>query len=203
MTHTYTPHPDLHARGSVYRTGIPGLFYIAHQPNADARGFFLEVAAIDDIEGAWGRPFRVVQVNHSRSVQNVVRGLHAEDWNKLVMVASGVAFCALADVRPASPTFGKVETFLLGHGGAAGSAGGALFIESGVANSFCVVEGPVDYVYAVDKRYTNRDPKGDQAIALFDPDLNIQWPIDRAQMIISERDRQSKTLRALFPERFA
>ena len=112
-----------------------------------------------------------------------------------------MAFCALADVRPASPTFGAVETFMLGHG--AGAHGGALFIESGIANSFCVLEGPVDYVYGVDRLYRERDPKGDQAISLFDPDLNVAWPIPRAQMILSERDRQSKTLRELFPERWA
>ena len=64
----------------------------------------------------------------------------------------------------------------------------------GLGNSLCVVNGPVDYLYAVDALYRERDTSGDQAISLFDPELAIPWPISREQMIISERDKQSVNL---------
>jgi dTDP-4-dehydrorhamnose 3,5-epimerase-like enzyme len=54
----------------------------------------------------------------------------------------------------------------------------------------------------VDKLYKDRDPAGDQAISLFDPDLNIAWPTPKEEMVISERDRQAVTLREKFPQKF-
>ena len=200
MRNLYTPLPALLAADNIYRTAIPGLYYLSQSVLDDERGFFAEVADLDAMERVWGQPFKIKQINHSRSRQDVVRGMHAEDWNKVVTVISGVAFCALADVRPHSPAFLRVETFLLGHGG--GAQSGALFVERGIANSFCVVAGPVDYVYGVDRLYSERDPAGDQAISVFDPDLGIAWPIEREQMVLSARDRQATTLRALFPEAF-
>ena len=126
--------------------------------------------------------------------------MHAEDWKKIITVINGLAFCALADVRPESATFGQVVNFRLGFG--EGGLTGSLLVEEEIANSFCVLKGPVDYVYCVDRLYSERDPKGDVAISLFDPDLKIEWPIKREAMILSERDKNSISLRQRFPEKF-
>jgi len=117
-----------------------------------------------------------------------------------VTVTGGVSFSAIADVRPDSKTFGKVETFLLGVGDQV--LKGSLFIQAGIANSVCVITSPVDYMYCVDKLYKDRDKAGDQAIFLFDPDLNISWPIPKNQMILSDRDKTAVTLRKKFPQKF-
>ena len=196
----YEPKKELEIKDGVFKTAIDGLFYLAPNFFPDERGFFAELGHTYKIEDIIGTPFKVAQINHSRSLANVVRGLHAEGWNKLVIVTSGVAFSALADVRPESPTFSKVVTATMGPDD--GGLKGAWFIKSGIANSVCSVKAPVDYLYFVDKLYKDRDPKGDQAISLFDPDLKIDWPTPKEKMIISERDRNSVTLREKFPEKF-
>lgn len=185
---------------SIYGTSIHGLYVMHQHRHHDERGFYVELARVPDFEPVIGHPFVAKQLNQAHSVANVIRGFHAEGWNKIVTVTRGRAFCALADIRPDSPTFGKVETFMLGVGESALPA--ALYITQGIANSFCVLEGPVDYLYLVDALYKDRDRRGDQAISLFDPDLNVTWPIPKEQMIISDRDLNSVTLRELYPHNF-
>jgi len=200
MTVTFNKEKAQKLNESVYKTNIEGLYFIDHSLHRDKRGFYAELTRFPEIEEVIKKPFEVKQANLSYSKTNVIRGMHAEGWDKLATVVCGAAFCALADIRPNSPTFAKVETFHLGplHGGTRGS----LFITRGIANSFCIPEGDADYVYLVNELYKDRDKKGDQSISLFDPDLNIQWPIPRDQMVISERDQQATTLRKLFPKKF-
>jgi len=196
----FTPSAGLEVKPGVFKTKIEGLYYLSYNFNADERGFFAEVGYAHKIEALTGKPFKIVQINHSRSNLNVVRGMHAEGWNKLTMVINGLAFSALADVRPESATFGQVETFEFGPDN--GGLKGSLFIPQGVANSVCVLKAPVDYIYCVDRLYQDRDKAGDQAISLFDPDLNITWPLNRDKMVLSERDKNAVFLRQKFPHRF-
>lgn len=184
----------------IHKTKIDGLFYLEPNQFNDERGFFAEIIHMPKLGKALGKSFDPKQINHARSKTNVTRGLHAEGWNKLVRVTSGVSFCALADVRPQSATFGQIETFILGQGKKAQN--GSLFISQGIANGYCVLKGPVDYIYLVDKLYSQRSSKDNQAISLFDPDLKIPWPIAKEKMLLSQRDQNSKTLRQLFPEKF-
>ena len=184
----------------IYKTSINYLYYISTIVHEDNRGFYREVALIPDIEKVIGKPFSIKQLNHANSVKNVIRGMHAEDWNKLVTVTHGVCLCVLADIRPNSPTFLKKEYTLLGFG--ENALPGSIFITKGIANSMFIVEEPVEYIYAVDELYRDRDKSGDVAISLFDPDLNIQWPIPQEEMIISDRDKNSITLREKYPEKF-
>jgi dTDP-4-dehydrorhamnose 3,5-epimerase len=144
------------------------------------------------LEAIIGYQFKIQQINQARSMENVIRGIHCENWNKLVTVTSGSCFCAIADVKKTSPTYKKTETFMLGDGDQ--DLSGSLFITKGLGNSLCVVKGPVDYLYAVDALYRDRDKSGDQAVSLFDPELNIEWPIKQEDMIISDRDKSAVTL---------
>lgn len=196
----YRPVESYKLSESIYKTPIKGLYYIDRPIYYDDRGFFTEVANIPEIQSLTGKEFLPVQINHSRSVTGVVRGLHAEGWNKLVTVSSGLVYCALADVRPDSSTFGKVVGTYLGFSGEI--HGGALYIEKGIANSFCVVDGPADYVYVVDSSYKDRDTSMDRAVSVFDPDLDIKWPISAELMIMSDRDRYGRSMREIFPEKY-
>lgn len=200
MKNSFIPSEDLKISERIYKTKINGLFYIHSSVHKDERGFFSEISIIDEIEKQIETSFKISQLNHARSNTNVTRGMHAEDWNKLITVTSGVIFSALADVNPDSSTFLSVETFMLGTQDNA--LQGSLFISKGIANSLCVIKGPADYIYAVDKVYKERDKKGDMSISLHDTDLNIQWPIEREDMIISRRDKESITLRERFPKYF-
>ncbi len=185
----------------IYKTKIDGLFYISTQVFEDNRGFYREIAIVPDLDTVRGEVFQVKQLNHSNSKQNVIRGIHAEHWNKLITITHGVCLCVLVDIRPESPTFLEKEYFLLGYG-SQNPLPGAIFVTQGIGNSFLTVEGPSEYFYAVDSLYRERDKSGDQAISLFDADLQIEWPISQENMIISDRDLQSKSLRELYPDKF-
>ncbi|HRN70123.1 MAG TPA: dTDP-4-dehydrorhamnose 3,5-epimerase family protein [Candidatus Woesebacteria bacterium] len=197
---TYQPTETSKLAEGVYKTSINGLLYIDRPIITDNRGFFSEVVKIPLLEQIIGQAFVVKQVNHARSETNVVRGIHAEGWNKYVFVLTGLCFVAIVDVRPNFETFGNKEYFLLGTG--ENALTGCLFLPSGVGNSVCILEGPVDYLYLVDRLYQDRDTSGDVAISVFDPDLNIPWPIKKEEMIISERDTNTIMLREKCPEKF-
>lgn len=182
----------------IYKTDIPGLFYLENTHHEDDRGFFKELAIIPELNTHLDREFVIKQINHARSKENVVRGMHAEDWNKLITITSGTAYCALVDIRPESKTFKHIEYVTLGEDGLSGS----LFISKGIANSVCVTNSMVDYLYFVDLEYKNKDASKDREFSLFDPDLGIKWPMQREDMIISQRDLNAPTLRDLFPEKF-
>jgi dTDP-4-dehydrorhamnose 3,5-epimerase len=173
------------------------LFYIERPVYTDERGYFREIGRVDDVELLTGAPFRTAQLNHSHSIPNTLRGIHAEGWNKLVTAITGVAYCAFVDLRPDSPTFLRVQTLVL-QGGT-----GAVFIPKGVGNSFLVIsETNFNYVYAVDRRYDQRDPEDDKAINVYDPVLQIPWPGEQGLHILSDRDRDAVGITDLFPTRY-
>lgn len=178
---------------NVKKTSIEGLLILERPTDEDERGFFREVFHFDELEEVLGFKFNPVQVNHSKSKPKVLRGLHAENWNKLVYPVTGKVFVAIVDIRPDSPTFAKVETFNFDE-----LKRYALFIPEGLANSFCVIgQEDADYLYLVDAYYDGTDTT---AIAWDDPDLNVDWPIK--DPIISGRDKHNPKLRDLFPEKF-
>lgn len=177
----------------VKKTSIEGLLVLERPVFEDERGFFKEVFHKDEIEKLAEIEFNAVQMNHSRSKPGVLRGLHAEKWNKIVYPMTGEAFVAIVDIRPDSPSFGKFEAFELGEKNRIG-----LFIPNGLANSLCVTsETELNYLYLVDAYYDGSDTR---AIAWNDPDINIPWPIK--DPIISDRDKNNPTLREMFPEKF-
>ena len=77
----------------------------------DARGFFIESYNRKSFTETTGIDVEFVQDNHSRSAKGVLRGMHyrrsPHAQGKLVRVVSGRVFDVVADVRRASPTFGR------------------------------------------------------------------------------------------------
>ncbi len=181
-------------------TPFTGMFYMPLKIFEDERGFFTELGRMPEIEKLIGQPFSIQQLNLSSSKTSVIRGFHAEGWNKLVTVTTGVALCALADIRPESKTFGQVLMIKLGQGEEAHF--GSIYVPQGIANSFLVLKGPMLYSYVVDRLYKDRNKNNDVAISLFDPDLGVDWPIDKDQMIISQRDIDVITIREKYPQKF-
>lgn len=176
----------------IKTTSIPGLLILERSIHEDERGFFREVFHLDELEEISRIQFEGVQMNHSHSNPGVLRGIHAERWNKIVYPLNGQVFVAIVDIRDC-PTFAKVETFTIND-----EARFGLFIPEGLANSLCVTsETAVDYIYLVDAYWDGKDTR---AIAWDDPDLAIDWPIK--DPIVSERDKNNPRLRDLFPEKF-
>jgi dTDP-4-dehydrorhamnose 3,5-epimerase len=177
----------------VFTTTLPGLLKIQRpeQPSEDEKNPFVEIADLAELSRISGKTFQTLQINHSHSMQNVLRGLHAEHWDKITWIARGQVMSVIVDIRPDSPTFGKYEIFELSDENRL-----ALYIPEGFANSaYAITE--IDYMYMVSKLYDGSDTF---AVAWDDPDLAIPWPTKNP--IISERDKQNPRLRELFPDKF-
>lgn len=177
----------------IKKTSLPGLLILERPIFPDERGFFRELFRKDELEKISGVSFNEVQMNHSKSLPGVIRGIHAEKWNKIIYPVTGEVFIVIVDIRPESETFGKKETFIVNDQNRVG-----FFIPNGLANSLCVTgPEPVNYIYLVDAYWDGSDTR---AVAWDDPDLAIDWPVKSP--IVSQRDRNNPTLRKLFPEKF-
>jgi dTDP-4-dehydrorhamnose 3,5-epimerase len=173
-------------------TEIEGLLVVRWPVHEDDRGFFRQTYQLGGLAEAIGRPVQWRQGNHARSSPGVLRGFHAEPWDKLVYVARGRALAAIADIRPDSPTFGRVQTFELGDG----TDRPRLFVSEGLANAYCTYgAGDVDYLYDVSAEWYPCDKR---SIAWDDPDLAVPWPVEAPT--ISDDDRANPTLRERFPD---
>ena len=96
----------------VEKTPIPGLFVVDLYSFEDHRGSFMEKFSqkdlISEIKHVFGedsdeykavKDFNVVQNNVSKNNKGVIRGLHAEPWNKYIYIVSGAAYGAWVDLR--------------------------------------------------------------------------------------------------------
>lgn len=191
----FTPSQATRVSERVHKMPFADMFFIEPNRSDDFRGFYAETALIPDLEAVTGAPLAIKQLNHARSEVNVARGFHAESWNKLIAVIHGSCFCVWVDVRRSSPTFGQAVSLQLGDG--VGSTYGSIYVGKGIANGYVVTSGPADYSYATDALYRDRDTTFDAAISLFDQELNIEWPVPRMNMILSQRDKQAMSLAAL------
>lgn len=173
-------------------TAIDGLLVVRSPVHGDARGFFRETYRRPDLEAALGRPVDLVQGNHARSVAGTVRGFHAEPWDKLVGVARGTARCAVADLRPDSPTFGEVVVHDVGD---APGEHVRLFVAEGLGNAYAALTD-LDYVYDVGGLWHPEVDK--RAVHSLDPDLGVDWGV--GEPLLSDDDRTAPTLRERVPE---
>ena len=179
---------------TVSKTKIGGLLVVERKAAADERGFFREVYRKSLFQNL-SVEFDNVQVNHSCSITGVIRGIHAERWDKFVYPLTGRMMAAIVDLREDSPTFAKVEYFYFDCVNALPSK--ALFLPKGMGNSICAVEGPVNYVYFVSDYWTK---DSSFAINPFDEELNIQWPVENP--ILTTNDRTAPMMRTRFPNKY-
>lgn len=174
----------------VTETELKGLYTIDLDVFADTRGSFREAYQAEKLE-ALGLPnLGAVQWNISENVRaGIVRGIHAESWDKYIHCISGRAFAAIVDIRPDSSTFGKHLTFELDQTK-------ALFVSKGFGNAYQTLADNTVYGYLVNAHWQagTKYP----AINYADPDLKIQWPLPIGADDVSEKDRKNPTMREVF-----
>lgn len=169
-------------------TEIPGFYVVDLEVHGDNRGWFKENYQKSKLESLGLPKFNIVQNNISfNSDRGVTRGLHAEPWEKFISVANGSVFGAWVDLR-AGPSYGKVFTMEI-------TPDKAVYVPRGVANGYQTLEANVAYTYLVNEHWS---PEARYAlINLFDPDLNINWPIPEQEAIVSEKDAVHPLLKNL------
>jgi dTDP-4-dehydrorhamnose 3,5-epimerase len=178
---------------AIEATSIAGVFVISSDEHHDGRGFFRQSYQVPELTLALGRPIQFLQGNHSRSHATVLRGFHAEPWDKCIYVTRGTAICVVADIRPHSKTFGQSLMFILGDPPGRRIR---LFVAEGLCNAF-YCETEVDYLNEVSAIFT---PQGRGGVAWNDPYLNVAWP--NKNPVISDFDANLPKLQTLFPDRF-
>ena len=174
---------------------IPGPLLLTPKRHGDARGFFSEVFRKDLFEAAAG-PVKFVQDNHSRSARRgVIRGLHYQEppfaQGKLVRVTRGSVYDVAVDARRGSPTFGRHIGVELSE-----TDWRQLWVPPGFLHGFCTLTDDVEFLYKVTAYYS---AEHDGAVAFDDPDIGVDWPLDGAEPLVSDKDRKARRLADLPP----
>ncbi len=176
----------------VTKTEIEGLLVIDLEIRSDPRGFFVERFHAEKF-ASLGLPTGFVQDNFSRSLPQVLRGLHFQgnpNQGKLVTVTRGKIYDVAVDLRRNSKTYGRYFGTELSD-----EVGRHLWIPGGFAHGFCVFGNePADVLYKVDCFYNAQHEGG---VRWNDPELKISWPIQNP--IVSERDQKLPLLGELKP----
>jgi len=163
-------------------TSLYGAFILEPRVFTDSRGFFLE-SFNARVMNELGIQQEFVQDNHSRSLQNVVRGLHFQrehPQGKLVRTVVGEILDVLVDLRKSSPSFGKWEALSL-----SAENQRMLWIPPGFAHGFRVLSDEAHVLYKATDFYF---PEHERTLLWNDPDLEIDWKIEE-QPIISAKDQ--------------
>lgn len=173
----------------VLPTEIPDVLILEPQVFEDERGFFFESFNEQTFIDKTGVLARFVQDNHSRSCQNVLRGLHyqiQQGQGKLVRAIAGSIFDVAVDIRKHSPTFGQ----WVGHRLSAENKQ-MLWIPNGFAHGFLVTSDYAEVLYKTTDYYA---PQHERCILWNDPDLSIAWPLT-TNPILSAKDQAGKSLK--------
>lgn len=165
---------------------IPDVLLLEPHVFGDERGFFFESFNQRRFEQILGRTVTFVQDSHSKSMRNVLRGLHYQiehAQGKLVRVSAGSVFDVAVDLRLSSPTFGQWVGNVLSAANRR-----QMWIPPGFAHGFMALSDTAELLYKSTDYYF---PEHERCIAWDDPQLGIQWPLDRLP-ILSARDRQGR-----------
>jgi len=176
------------------QTTIPELLIIEPKVFGDERGFFFESFNRRRFAELIGRDLDFVQDNHSRSVKNVLRGLHYQiqhPQGKLVRVTQGAVLDIAVDIRKSSQTFGKHVALEL-----SAENKRMLWIPEGFAHGFVVRSESAEFLYKTTDYWF---PEHERCIRWDDPILAIDWGVQTPAL--STKDAQGKWLpdAELFP----
>lgn len=172
----------------VIPQAIPDVLVLEPKVFGDERGFFFESFNRRQFAEIIGRDVDFVQDNHSRSVKNVLRGLHYQiqhPQGKLVRVVQGAVFDVAVDIRKSSPTFGQ-------HVGVELSAENKrmFWVPEGFAHGFVVLSDTAEFLYKTTDYWA---PEFERSIAWNDPDIVVRWPI-KSIPSLSAKDRAATRL---------
>ncbi|NEP08670.1 MAG: dTDP-4-dehydrorhamnose 3,5-epimerase [Symploca sp. SIO2C1] len=174
---------------NIIPTEIPDVLIIEPRLFGDERGFFYESYNEKYFTEKTGVTVNFVQDNHSRSTQNVLRGLHyqiQQAQGKLVRVISGAVFDVAVDLRKNSPTFGQWVSCLI-----SAENKRQIWVPAGFAHGFLVVSEVAEFLYKTTDYYA---PQYERTLLWNDPDLAIDWPL-KADPILSAKDQAGQPLK--------
>ena len=172
-------------------TKLQDCYIIEPKIIADDRGYFMESFNEKIFLNEVGQNVHFVQDNQSFSTKGVLRGLHYQCGEhaqaKLVRVLQGEVLDVAVDIRPNSATYGQYEAVVL-----SAENQKQFFVPRGFAHGFLVLSETATFFYKCDNFY-NKESEG--GVLWNDTDLNIDWKLPAAAVILSEKDRIQPTFK--------
>jgi dTDP-4-dehydrorhamnose 3,5-epimerase len=169
-------------------TAIPEVLVLEPQVFGDDRGFFFESYNARRFQQLTGSDAVFVQDNHSKSAQNVLRGLHyqiRQPQGKLVRVIAGAIYDVVVDMRRSSPFFGRWVGVEL-----SAENRHQLWVPAGFAHGFVVTSESAECLYKTTDYWA---PEHERTILWNDPALAIDWPLT-GQPVLSGKDAKGSLL---------
>jgi dTDP-4-dehydrorhamnose 3,5-epimerase len=164
-------------------TTIKDLVVLTPAVFEDDRGYFFEAYNKSKLLDA-DITIDFVQDNQSFSKRGTLRGLHYQNppfaQTKLVRVLQGEIMDVAVDLRKKSPTYGKYFGLVL-----SAENKKQLLVPQGFAHGFSVLSKTAVVSYKCDQYYNKQSEGG---IRFDDDSLNIDWGMDLASAIVSEKD---------------
>lgn len=173
---------------NVIKTKIPDVLLFEPKVFGDERGFFYESFNASAFEKATGLVANFVQDNHSKSVKNVLRGLHYQTeqaQGKLVRVTEGEVFDVAVDLRRSSKTYGQWVGEVISSENRR-----SMWVPAGFAHGFLVLSETAEFLYKTTDFYA---PDHEWIIKWDDPTIGVEWPIV-GQPELSAKDSAGKSL---------
>ena len=169
---------------NIEETTLENCFVIQPKVINDDRGYFSETFNQKEFNDRLNLNIQFVQDNESLSSKGVLRGLHYQLGKyaqaKLVRVIKGSVLDIVVDIRKDSKTFGEHFSIKLSEKNKK-----QLVVPRGFAHGFLVLEDNTIFSYKCDNFYNKSSEAG---IIYNDPDLNIDWLLQKKEFILSEKD---------------
>jgi dTDP-4-dehydrorhamnose 3,5-epimerase len=170
---------------TIQETALRDCFIIQPKIFQDSRGYFFESFNEKIFHETIGS-IQFVQDNEALSHKGILRGLHWQNGEhaqaKLVRVQQGKVLDVVVDMRKDSSTYLQhISIELSGHNKT------QLFIPRGFAHGYTVLEDNTVFCYKCDNFY---HPSAEGGLRYNDPTLNIDWKINAADIVLSDKDAQ-------------
>lgn len=176
---------------NVIKTPLEGLLILEPRIFNDGRGYFFESFNANTFKTVTGQNIDFVQDNQARSTINVLRGLHYQNaphaQTKLIRALEGAIWDVVVDLRKGSATYGRWYGVEL-----SAENKRQFLVPRGFAHGYSVLTETAEVFYKCDDFYSKQDEGG---LYYADPELNIDWKIDLANAIVSEKDQVQPTLK--------
>lgn len=172
----------------IQSQNIDAIKLITPQKYGDDRGFFMETFRQQSFNEALDQEVIFVQDNHSLSIPaGTIRGLHFQApphaQGKLVRCIRGSIIDVAVDVRQKSPSYGQHIRVKLSAENAQ-----QLWVPEGFLHGFATLEPNTEVAYKVTDYYST---ECDGNVLWNDPDIGIDWGIDRNEAILSDKDMKA------------
>jgi dTDP-4-dehydrorhamnose 3,5-epimerase len=170
---------------NVIKTPFDGLLILEPNVFEDERGYFMESYNRQTLEKEGQIQMVFNQDNQAKSGRNVLRGLHYQNpptpQCKLVRVLQGVIWDVVVDMRKDSKTYKQWYGVEL-----SAENKRQFYIPHGFAHGYAVLSETAEVFYKCDNYYNKASEGG---VFYADPELGIDWKINLADAIISDKDK--------------